>query len=183
MQVQEFNIEIKNEKIKASRIITFLIVTLNVLIFVSRLFNVSKRSSALAALGFIAVYIIYRLYMARKRMQPFFFDEWIYFILMILWNDIYPMTILCMFLFVSYTVSIQKIIYSFDTSFVTQKNFPWKKYHWNELSNVILKDNLLTLDFKNNKLMQAEIINADINEAAFNTFAKKQLGVNSEQNG
>jgi hypothetical protein len=34
---------------------------------------------------------------------------------------------------------------------------------------------MLTMDFKNNKLMQAEIVNADINELQFNAFAKRQL--------
>ena len=37
--------------------------------------------------------------------------------------------------------------------------FPGKKYQWDQFSNVVLKDNILTLDFKNNKLLQAEIEN------------------------
>ena len=42
-------------------------------------------------------------------------------------------------------------------------------------SNVILKDSVLTLDFKNNKFFQVEIDSATANEDAFNTFAKAQL--------
>jgi hypothetical protein len=53
--------------------------------------------------------------------------------------------------------------------------FPGKKYQWNQFSNIVLKDNILTLDFKNNKLLQAEITTININEDAFNTFAKEQL--------
>ena len=100
---------------------------------------------------------------------------------MLLWVNNYLMAIICMLLFLLYTISIQKIIYSFDTSFIKQKNFPWKKHQWNELSNVILKDNLLTIDFKNNKLMQAEIINQDeaefnaLKKKSFNAFAKKAV--------
>jgi phosphoglycerol transferase MdoB-like AlkP superfamily enzyme len=47
---------------------------------------------------------------------------------------------------------------------------------WNELSNVIKKHDLLTLDFKNNKLLQVQIINADhIDEEEFNEFCQQQL--------
>ena len=54
-------------------------------------------------------------------------------------------------------------------------NIPGKKYTWDQFSNVVIKDNILTLDFKNNKLLQGEIETANINEDAFNTFAKQQL--------
>ena len=40
---------------------------------------------------------------------------------------------------------------------------------------VILKDNILTMDFRNNRIIQAEIDNEDISENDFNTFAKEQL--------
>ena len=49
---------------------------------------------------------------------------------------------------------------------------------WNELSNVIKKHDLLTLDFKNNKLLQVQVINADhIDEDEFNQFCQQQLAV------
>jgi hypothetical protein len=95
---------------------------------------------------------------------------------MILWaNDNFLIAGINLVLFLLYTITLQKIIYNFDSSLIKQKNFPWKKYHWNELSNVIIKDNLLTMDFKNNKLMQGEIITDEINEAEFNEFAKRHL--------
>lgn len=47
---------------------------------------------------------------------------------------------------------------------------------WSELANVIKRDDLLTLDFKNNRLMQVQIINADdIPENEFNQFCLQQL--------
>ena len=52
-----------------------------------------------------------------------------------------------------------------------------KTVDWNEVNNVILKDGLLTIDFKNNKLFQQLILNSDedINEKEFNDFCKQQL--------
>jgi hypothetical protein len=49
---------------------------------------------------------------------------------------------------------------------------------WHQVSNVIKKDDLLTIDFKNNKLLQVHIVNADhIAEDEFNRFCRDQLAV------
>lgn len=56
--------------------------------------------------------------------------------------------------------------------YIMQKTVDWK-----EVNNVILKDGLLTIDFKDNKLFQQLILNsdADINEKEFNDFCRQQL--------
>ena len=50
-------------------------------------------------------------------------------------------------------------------------------YEWSSFVNVILKDNLLTLDFKNNKLLQLDIAENEqvINEETFNSFSRECL--------
>lgn len=55
-----------------------------------------------------------------------------------------------------------------------------KRYEWNAFSNVVLKDGLLTLDFKNNKMLQREIIKHDVNESEFNDFCREQLDLRFE---
>jgi len=175
--MQKFEIEIKNEKIKSYRIITLLIVILNSLFFIFLILQTNQSRSALISLGFILLYTLYRFYISKKNRRSFFFDEWIYFLLMILWvNDSILLAITNLVLFLLYTISTQNIIYDFDSSLIRQKNFPWKKYQWNELNNVIVKDGLLTIDLKSDKLIQGEI-NDEINEEEFNEFAAKQLHV------
>jgi len=49
-----------------------------------------------------------------------------------------------------------------------------RKHSWSEIQNVVLKDGLLTVDFKNNKLMQRDI-EEKINEAEFNSWVRKYL--------
>lgn len=52
-----------------------------------------------------------------------------------------------------------------------------KKYAWSEIENVMLKDGLLTIDFKNNRLFQKEIDSGD-NEATeeeFNGWCRQKL--------
>jgi hypothetical protein len=54
-------------------------------------------------------------------------------------------------------------------------------YQWKNLQNVILKDGLLTMDFRNNKLLQV-LINQEINpaqELEFNDFCLRCLKTNS----
>jgi uncharacterized protein (UPF0333 family) len=52
-----------------------------------------------------------------------------------------------------------------------------KTHSWEEFSNIIVKDNLLTIDFENNNILQVEIADAavEINEQEFNTFCKNCL--------
>jgi len=58
-------------------------------------------------------------------------------------------------------------------------SWPKREIKWVELSNVILKDWILTIDFKNNKIIQHEVTNGkgdyDIYEKEFNDFCKQQL--------
>ena len=52
---------------------------------------------------------------------------------------------------------------------------------WGELTNVIRRDDLLTLDFKNNRLMQVQVINADdVPENEFNQFCRQQLAASNK---
>ena len=50
-------------------------------------------------------------------------------------------------------------------------------HDWSEFNNIILKDSLLTLDFKNNKLLQLNITENNVDETNFNTFCSGFIGV------
>jgi hypothetical protein len=66
---------------------------------------------------------------------------------------------------------------AFDVDEIVLNTFPQKKYNWNQVNNVIIKDGILTIDLKNNKLMQKDV-DADISEADeqdFNDFCREQL--------
>jgi len=69
---------------------------------------------------------------------------------------------------------------AFDKEKIVFNSFPQKKYLWKDVANAILKDNILTIDLKNNKLIQKEI-DAEISEADekdFNEFCKERLMAN-----
>ncbi len=52
-----------------------------------------------------------------------------------------------------------------------------KRFQWSELSNVVLKDGLLTVDFRNNRLFQKEIDEGEqeASEEEFNQWCRQQL--------
>lgn len=65
----------------------------------------------------------------------------------------------------------------FDEEGVTFNTFPKKTYQWHEVSNVILKDGILTVDLQNNKILQKEIETevVPMMEKEFNDFCKQYL--------
>jgi hypothetical protein len=52
-----------------------------------------------------------------------------------------------------------------------------RRYKWSDFNNIILKDDLLTLDFKNNRLLQRETIDeeGDAEEDEFNDYCREKL--------
>jgi hypothetical protein len=67
--------------------------------------------------------------------------------------------------------------YAFDEDGIVSNSFPQKKYSWADMNNVVLKAGMLTLDFKNNTLIQKEVNDevSDQVEKEFNAFCKLQL--------
>ena len=172
----EFEVILKNDKIKSYRLLTLFILLINSLYFLYQLFDQHTRNSGLTALVSIAVYVLYRYWISRKKGTGFYLDEWVYFALMLLWIDNYLFAILNLVFMLQYTAATQLIIYIFGEE-IRQKNFPWKKYQWSELSNIILKDNILTMDFNNNKIIQGELEN-EVGQKEFNAFVSGNLNHN-----
>ena len=82
------------------------------------------------------------------------------------------------FLFmILHMAALQKPIVSVNESQVIYPSFPKKKIDWHELSNLMIKDGLLTIDFKNNRIIQQQIadISSTIDEKEFNDFCHQQL--------
>ena len=52
-----------------------------------------------------------------------------------------------------------------------------RKFTWEDFNNIMLKDGMLTLDFKNNRLFQKETIDedGDVEEYEFNEYCRKHL--------
>lgn len=71
----------------------------------------------------------------------------------------------------------------FSENEISFNTFPRKILNWNEVDNALIKDGLITIDQKNNKLFQREIegyVTADI-EKEFNDFCHRCLNAVSKK--
>jgi hypothetical protein len=70
----------------------------------------------------------------------------------------------------------------FFDNLITINTFPQKEIKWFELNNVMLKDGILTIDFRNDKLIQSEFNHEESdadNEEQFNNYCQQQLKIHS----
>jgi hypothetical protein len=64
----------------------------------------------------------------------------------------------------------------FDAAGITLNSFPKRLYKWHEVSNVILKDGIITVDLYNNRIIQKELEDeAEDMEQEFNQFCRSHL--------
>ncbi len=64
-----------------------------------------------------------------------------------------------------------------DENGITFNTLPQKEYEWKEINNLLLKEGILTVDYKNNKLFQQEI-ESEVNpslEKEFNLYCREKL--------
>jgi hypothetical protein len=72
----------------------------------------------------------------------------------------------------------KKVWVQIDAEAVTVHNIISNKAHnWASIQNVILKDDILTIDFNNDRLLQSEIMQSKpaVDESIFNAFCFEQL--------
>lgn len=176
--MEQFDITLKNGKIKFYNNIAFIFLLLNFAVFIFLLFYDAFRYPALAFIVALIIYIGMRWYLFKTNKTDYIIDEFVFFIPAAGWLGMHSYLVAagCLLMGLLYKLSLQKLKFVFTRINIVKTNFPKKEFAWNELNNVILKDHILTLDFKNNKLIQAEIEKSQvINEAAFNSFAQSKL--------
>ena len=177
--MKPIEIILKNEKQKWYHTIALIFLLLNFAVFIFLLFYDAYRYAALGFMIALVLYILLRWNISTTNKSIPFLDEFVFFIPVVGWFGLhnYLMAILCLFMGLLFKLALQQLKFVFTSEKVMKINFPKKQFGWNLFSNVILKDHILTLDFKNNKLIQAEIENLhDISEIQFNEFAQLQLG-------
>jgi hypothetical protein len=71
----------------------------------------------------------------------------------------------------------------FDLDRIVINSLITRTFTWTDFNNIILKDGLLTLDFKSNRLLQREVADDededDADEEEFNMFCRERLAVSS----
>ena len=129
---------------------------------------------------YAAVCLVYLL--VRKRKKSF---ETFSLIMALLYADFWlkHVGVLALFIFVAVFLFVQAVqkkktylLFSERGAELTRV-FKTVLFPWSLLENAILKDGLLTVNFKSNKLMQAEIVEGPdaVDEKEFNSFCSEQF--------
>lgn len=88
---------------------------------------------------------------------------------------------LYLILAVVYRKSVKPQEIGFSPEIIVVDGLFQKRIHWSELNNVLIKDGLLTIDYKNNRLFQQETDELDeedddeVTEEEFNAFCQTAL--------
>ena len=176
--MQQFEIILKNEKVKGYQFLAALLVFINVAVFIFLLASDVRRWQALTALFFSCTYFVIQFLKARKKKNTNYADGITFLILAACWLLLqnYLVALACLVIAGLYQLAMQQLKFVINDNEVQKINFPKKGYDWKMFSNVMIRDGILTLDFLNNKLIQAEIENeASVDELQFNEFANGQI--------
>ncbi len=181
--MEAFVIFLQNDKIKSYRYITLFVLVMNLVAFsYIALHTQDSRLGSLTSMGiflsftYVALFLIkqYTKYLTRYRLEISFLVLGMLWLTMGMWL-ITVMMILCTVLGF-YT--LKKSVVTVNRNGVSYPSVPVKNFLWNEMENVVLKDDILTIDLKNNKLMQANIdlhSTVKIDETKFNEFCRLNL--------
>ena len=180
MEAFEYIITLKNEKRKLYNQIGVFILLGLVLAFCFRRFADNNFQFTPKMIGlpialiiFIALQFYFRNTKYKFGLEVFFI---VIFSVFIGQNDYLLAGIALLFLILyQYSVNEKRIFISEEK--IVYPSFPKKRFQWAELNNMLLKDGLLTIDFKNNKIIQ-QLADEEKNipdEKEFNEFCRQQL--------
>lgn len=177
----EYEIVLKNEKEKTYSVISWLLLLINLVTII--LYSISFDLKNIFPLVF-AIIAFATLFLAKyfKGLNEKFSYYFPFFFFAAAWFfTVYPWVGLVNLVFGALNmIARRKLIVRFlNDKVIYPSAFP-RQIQWTEISNAVLKDDILTIDLKNNKLIQQKIdrIYTTINEDEFNDFCRQQLNVN-----
>lgn len=133
----------------------------------------------LAGVLFITGIIIWNFYKMIYKKQAIYFSKAL-LIAGIIWTSM-PFFQWLVFAFSALAILEYQAKHALEIGFMNSKivfnTLIRKKYSWQEIDNVILKDGILTIDFKNNKLFQKEIDSGEneAEEEEFNNWVRGRM--------
>jgi len=178
--VNNFEIEIPNERIKTYKIVTFIMLTLNFLGFGYVFLRTNGNTSIFAVMALVLNAVPWLYYLLNKKHIKTPIIEitliasallWMYF------GNFWMGIIMLCFAVMSFFAN-KKLVILFTEEGITYPSFPVKNYAWAGVVHVVWKDDILTIDLKDNKLLQFNIEKefADgFDWVGFNKWCAKQV--------
>ncbi|NOT51051.1 MAG: hypothetical protein HOP10_07215 [Chitinophagaceae bacterium] len=178
--MQEFLITLRNDKTRLYNRISWFIIIINCALLLYLAISSSEkdiRSGSIATLITLAIVLGFYLYF-RKTKYRFGFHPFFLF-LMLGWikNEYYWLAGAALVFDLLHLTATTKQVISITKEGIIYPSIFKKKTEWEKLNNLLLKDGLVTIDFKNNKIIQQTIDESktSVNEREFNEFCRQQL--------
>ncbi len=182
-EIESYSLLLKNDKVKQYNRFAIFINLLNFLLFLAiSYYTVERRASNIALSGAISIavslMIHYFLVTTKKHKESVYLSIG-FFLAIITWVQLGHLwgTVIMVMLSLLYLLARNRVIVYFNNDHVVYSTIPKKIITWEQLSNVMLKDGLLTIDYRSNKILQAEIVDTDekVDEKEFNEFCSQRL--------
>ena len=179
--MQKFELALKNEKRGLYKRITLFILLLNFIFFIYGAIvsnQLGERKWFVFGVVVILINVIINWFRNRKYSLA---GSGTYAAVIFAWILLknYWLAAAHLILLILYINANRDKIIRFMATHIYLPGWPEKKIEWQNVSNVVLKDGILTLDFKNNKLLQAPILEnwSKEEEQAFNEFCYDQINI------
>jgi hypothetical protein len=181
--MRKFELLLKNEKIRSYNRISTLIILINLALFILLAINSADKKIRIISLSgaVLLSILLFALYFSTRTKNRNHIPHRLIalYTAVAIWiaMEHWWISTICLILSLLYQVSKKPLLIDFSNEKIEYLSFPKRKVLWNELTNVILKDGILTIDFKNNRILQAEISNTGpaVIEKEFNDFCRQQL--------
>lgn len=175
-----YEIEIPNEKAATYKVVTFIIALVNAVAFSYLYFNETNKSrigfASLGAILSITALLFYSIKTYTKNLQTFKI-EIAFIILALTWfvcGNTWLALLLLLFAFLGFYTNKRSVI-GFTKEGITYPSFPPKKFSWEAVDFVMLKDGILTIEMKDNHVFQFSLSKTEsdkVDESSFNDFCQ-----------
>jgi hypothetical protein len=172
-----FELLLKYEKARTYTIISWLIIALN---FISFTYLGIAGLAENITYPFVAAGLIFFCFLLRNtsrlKKREDLLVSFSFCVIIVSWIvlQFYWAATINLVLFIFQDITRRKLVVLFFEDRIIYPSFPRRTIQWPELNNVILKDGLLTIDLKNDKVFQHEIASA-ADENELNQFCKEHI--------
>lgn len=185
--VYKYVVILKNLQYRYIDLLGLLLSILSAVAFARELTLASKVGVAyLIGLIFVAGVVIYNLIQSRRKRKVYYSRALL--IAALVWMKM-PYLQWLAFVFIILGLLEYQAKYSVEIGFTDDRvviNYMFKKvYRWDQFTNIVLKDGIITLDFTNNRILQREIEEDDDEEDAdeeeFNAYCRTRINANGRE--
>lgn len=180
--IHDYVVVLKNTNLSIIKKTSILLMLLVVIMYAIELYLYPHQLGTWIFISIIALLILGSFFDKKKKITVSYSFILIISGIALMSSTLYPIYIGLLFIAAGilekYFVAKKELGFTKDG--IEENGLMHKKIQWNELTNVLIKDGLLTMDFKNNKLIQLETDDEEdddyeVDEEEFNSYCRKHL--------